>query len=183
MTRRALPPLAGNDAPMKILTGGQSGVDRAALDAAIACGLAWGGWCPNGGWAEDFPDPPGLLARYPGLRETPLADPAQRTEWNVRDSDAILIIVDHAGLPASKGTMGATEWAVQRSKPLLVVDVGQPDADAQVAAWLRERCRRFGADMALGVSGPRESEAPGIYASARRLMVSVLSTCSTSGAD
>jgi Circularly permutated YpsA SLOG family len=168
---------------MKIITGGQSGVDRAALDAAIVCGLAWGGWCPNGGWAEDFPDPPGLLARYPGLRETPLADPAQRTEWNVRDSDAIVIIVDHTGLPVSKGTMDATAWAGQHSKPLLVVDVGQPDADAQVAAWLREQRRRFGADMALGVGGPRESEAPGIYASARRLMVGVFSICSASEPD
>jgi hypothetical protein len=168
----------GNDAPMKIICGGQTGVDRAALDAAIACGVAWGGWCPSGGWAEDFPDPPGLLARYPGLRETPLSDPAQRTEWNVRDSDAILVIVDHAGLSVSKGTSGATEWTGHYGRPLLVVDVGQPDADTQVAAWLRKQCRRFGADMALGVSGPRESEAPGIYASVHRLMASVLSDCS-----
>jgi hypothetical protein len=168
---------------MKIISGGQTGVDRAALDAAIACGLPWGGWCPSGGWAEDFPDPPGLLARYPGLRETPLSDPAQRTEWNVRDSDAILIIVDRAGLSVSKGTTGATEWASHRNKPFLVIDAGQPDADARVAAWLREQCKHFGAHMALGVGGPRESEAPGIYASARRLMVRVLSACSGSGAD
>jgi Circularly permutated YpsA SLOG family len=162
---------------MKIISGGQSGVDRAALDAAIACGVAWGGWCPRGGWAEDFPDPPGLLARYPGLRETPLSDPAQRTEWNVRDSDAILIIVDRTGLAASKGTRGATEWTGRYSKPLLVVDAGQPDADGQAAAWLRGQRRRFGADMALGVGGPRESEASGIYASARSLMVRVLQRC------
>jgi putative molybdenum carrier protein len=163
-----------NDAFMKIITGGQTGVDRAALDAAIAGGLAWGGWCPNGGWAEDFPDPPGLLARYPGLRETPLCDPAQRTEWNVRDSDAILVIADRAGFLVSKGTRGALEWASHYGKPRLVVDVGQLDANAQVAAWLREQCKRFGPDMALGVGGPRESEAPGVYASARRLMASVL---------
>jgi Circularly permutated YpsA SLOG family len=163
---------------MKIITGGQTGADRAALDAAIASGLVWGGWCPNGGWAEDLPDPPGLLARYPDLQETPLSDPAQRTEWNVRDSDAILIIVDRAGLSVSKGTTGATEWAGRHGKPFLVIDVSQPDADAQVAAWLREQRKRFGAHMALGVGGPRESEAPGIYASARRLMAGVLSACS-----
>jgi hypothetical protein len=161
--------------PMKIITGGQSGVDRAALDAAIDCGIPWGGWCPSGGWAEDLPDPPGLLARYPGLRETPLADPAQRTEWNVRDSDAILIIVDCAGLAVSKGTTGATEWTGRYGKPLLVVDAGQPDAEVQAAAWLRGQRKRFGSGMALGVGGPRESEAPGIYASARRLMTRVLS--------
>jgi hypothetical protein len=75
---------------MKVTSGGQSGVDRAALDAAIACGVDYGGWCPRGGWAEDFPQPPGLLANYPRLIETPSADPAQRTEWNVRDANAIL---------------------------------------------------------------------------------------------
>ncbi len=156
---------------MMIISGGQTGVDRAALDVAIERGLSWGGWCPKGGWAEDFPDPPGLLARYPSLRETPLADPAQRTEWNVRDSDAILIVVDRAGLPVSKGTMGAKEWARRHGKPVLAVDVSQPDADAQVAEWLREQRKRFGARMKLGVGGPRESEAPGIYATTRLLLV------------
>jgi hypothetical protein len=180
-----LPPplLADKDARKKIITGGQTGVDRAALDAAIERSIGWGGWCPRGGWAEDFPDPPGLLARYPGLRETPLADPAQRTEWNVRDSDAILIIVDRAGLSVSKGTRGATEWTGHYGKPLLVVDAGQPDADAQVAAWLREQYKRFGADMALGVGGPRDSEAPGIYAEARGLLARVLAGLGSSGAD
>ena len=74
--------------PMKLLSGGQSGVDRAVLDVALARGIAYGGWCPKGGWAEDCPTPPGLLTKYPRLKETPLADPAQRTEWNVRDADA-----------------------------------------------------------------------------------------------
>lgn len=156
---------------MMIISGGQTGVDRAALDVAIERGLPWGGWCPKGGWAEDFPDPPGLLARYPDLRETPLADPAQRTEWNVRDSDAILIVMDRAALSVSKGTMGAKEWAHRHGKPVLAVDVSQPDAAAQVAGWLREQRKRFGERMKLGVGGPRESEAPGVYASTRRLLV------------
>jgi hypothetical protein len=160
---------------MMIITGGQSGVDRAALDVAIEYGIAWGGWCPQGGWAEDFPDPPGLLARYPGLRETPRSDPAQRTKWNVRDSDAVLIIVDRAGLGVSKGTTGAKEWTSHYGKSLLVVDAGQRDAAAQVAGWLQEQADRFGAHMRLGVGGPRESEAPGIYARTRRLLASALS--------
>jgi hypothetical protein len=50
---------------MKIISGGQTGVDRAV---AIECGMSWGGWCPKGGWAEDFPHPPGLLRKYPALR-------------------------------------------------------------------------------------------------------------------
>jgi len=166
---------------MKIISGGQTGVDRAALDVAIGRGMSWGGWCPKGGWAEDFPDPPGLLDRYPELRETPFSQPEQRTEWNVRDSDAILIITDRDGLAVSSGTRRAQEWADHYGKPLLVVDVGQPDAAAQVAQWLQAQRKRFGAPMALGVGGPRESEAAGIYESTRLLMVSVLDHVERSG--
>jgi hypothetical protein len=70
----------------KIISGGQTGIDRASLDAAIEMGVDYCGWCPKGGWAEDFRQPPGLLARYPLLREAPSAEPIQRTEWNVRDA-------------------------------------------------------------------------------------------------
>src|SRR6516225_1039000 len=84
--------------------------------------------CPKGGWAEDFPHPPGLLFKYPALRETPCARPEQRTEWNVRDSDAILIIADPKGLSVSKGTRRAKECADRFGKPLLVIDVSRPDA-------------------------------------------------------
>ena len=71
----------------KVVSGGQSGVDRAALDAARAAGLACGGWCPRDRWAEDGP----IAASYP-LTETPQRDPAQRTAWNVRDADATLVL-------------------------------------------------------------------------------------------
>src|SRR3984893_13048483 len=102
---------------MKLFSGGQSGVDRAVLDVALARGIDYGGWCPQGGWAEDFPEPPGVLTKYPQLQETPLADPAQRTEWNVRDADACLIIVDAGGLEASRGTALARELAPTYRKP------------------------------------------------------------------
>ena len=91
---------------MKLISGGQTGVDRAVLDVAIERGLAYGGWCPKGGWAEDFPKPPGLLAKYPQLAETPLADPAQRTEWNVRDADACMIM----STPAASMSPRAPRW-------------------------------------------------------------------------
>jgi hypothetical protein len=159
---------------MKIISSGQTGVDRAALDVAIERGMSWGGWCPKGGWAEDLPEPPGLLEKYPRLSETPSSHPEQRTEWNVRDSDAILIITNREGLGASKGTMRAREWAEHDGKPFLVIDAGQPDAAARVAQWLKAQRSRFGAHMTLGVGGPRESEAPGIYKSARDLMAGVL---------
>ena len=145
---------------MKIISGGQTGVDRAALDVAIERQMAWGGWCPKGGWAEDLPNPPGLLARYPKLRETPLPHPLQRTRWNVRDSDATLIITDHDGLSVSIGTMRAHHCAHRYAD--------------QAATWLRAQRERFGPHMTLGIGGPRESEAPGIYVHARVLILSIL---------
>lgn len=159
---------------MKIISGGQTGVDRAALDVAIERGMDWGGWCPKGGWAEDFPAPPGLLPKYPHLRETPDTHPLQRTEWNVRDSDATLIITDSKGLSVSIGTRRATEWARKHGKPELVVDASDPNAADGAASWLKAQERRFGPDMTLSVGGPRESEAPGIYARARTLIAAML---------
>jgi Circularly permutated YpsA SLOG family len=159
---------------MKIITGGQTGVDRAALDAAIERGMDWGGWCPKGGWAEDLQGPPGLLAKYPKLKETPLSNPVQRTEWNVRDSDAALIITDRAGISVSIGSGRAHRWAHQHGKPELVCDATDPKAAAHAAAWLDAQRKRFGPHMVLAVGGPRESEATGIYAHAKALITAML---------
>jgi hypothetical protein len=161
---------------MKVTSGGQSGVDRAALDAAIACGVDYGGWCPRGGWAEDFPQPPGLLATYPRLIETPSADPAQRTEWNVRDANAILIVVDEAGVAVSKGTTLAVGLTERYRRPSLTIDPNEPDALAHAAAWLAAQRTAFGDALILSIGGPRESEAPGIYARALIFLRGVLST-------
>ena len=159
---------------MKLISGGQSGVDRAVLDVALARGIACGGWCPNGGWAEDFPAPPGLLAKYPQLKETPSADPAQRTEWNVRDADACMIVIDTGGVAVSEGTALAQELAHRYRKPLLVVHLGEGEPVERAALWLSVQFRRLGADFALAVGGPRESEAPGIYAKARAFLDALL---------
>jgi len=155
---------------LKILTGGQTGVDRAALDAARELGIASGGWCTQGGWAEDLPEPPGLLALYPNLRETPERDPRQRSEWNVRDCDRMLILVDRTGLDASKGTEFALQCAKVLGKPCLVVDFDADDALIEARAFI-------GAgqgDLVLGIGGPRESEAPGIYAKTRAFLLTLL---------
>ena len=159
---------------MKLLSGGQSGVDRAALDVAIARGIDYGGLCPHGGWAEDFPEPPGLLAKYKRLKATPLADPAQRTEWNVRDADACLIIVEAAGVEVSAGTALARELAHCYRKPLLVADLGNPEMLKHAALWLRVQEGRHGRDLKLAIGGPRESEAPGIYARATAFIAALL---------
>jgi hypothetical protein len=153
---------------LTIISGGQTGVDRAALDEAIARGIPYGGWCPQGGWAEDMAEPPGLLAHYPHLRETPSRDPAQRTEWNVRDSDACLILVDEGGVGVSNGTELAKRLAARFGKPLLVVDVGAEGAAARVRAWLDAllAAHEGEVEFRLAVGGPRESEARGIYGKA-----------------
>jgi hypothetical protein len=161
---------------LMIISGGQSGVDRAVLDEAIELGLPYGGWCPKCGWAEDMTEPPGLLAAYPLLRETPSADPAQRTEWNVRDSDACLILVDEGGVGVSDGTTLAVILAAQFGKPSLEVDVGAPDAGSHVRAWLDPLLAAHvgEAPFRLAVGGPRESEAKGIYGKARVVLGEVL---------
>jgi hypothetical protein len=155
---------------VKVVSGGQTGVDRAALDTAIALGLAYGGWCPRGGWAEDFPTPPGLLARYPGLVETPSRDPAKRTRWNVRDSDRTLILIDAGGFDRSRGTVLTLRLARQYHRPHLVVDLDRSDAASRVSAWLGDAA----GDFTLNVAGPRESGAPGIYDKARGTLSRVL---------
>jgi len=150
----------------KVVSGGQTGVDRAALDAAIALGLPYGGWCPRGGWAEDFGEPPGLPAHYPGLTETPSAEPAERTEWNVRDSDATLVLVAASG-GRSAGTELAREIAESLGRPHLVADVAE---ELEVRRFLAS----LPGGVVLGIGGPRESEAPGIYREARALLERVL---------
>jgi Circularly permutated YpsA SLOG family len=167
-------PSGDEEEAMILLSGGQSGVDRAALDVAIARGIDYGGWCPKGGWAEDFPAPPGVLADYPRLQQTPLADPAQRTEWNVRDADACLIIVDAGGLEVSRGTALAQDMAHRYRRPLFVADLAAPDVGRDAALWLRVQQARHGADLKLAIGGPRESGAPGIYARASRFIEALI---------
>jgi hypothetical protein len=155
---------------LKIISGGQTGVDRAALDVAIELGLAYAGWCPRGGWAEDLPDPPGLLALYPALRETPDQDPRERTAWNVRDCYALLVLTDKAGLSVSKGTSLAVACAKRLGRPHLILDLDADDTLAHAEAWLDEREDQ----LVLSIGGPRESEAPGIYAKARYFLRGML---------
>lgn len=149
---------------VRIVSGGQTGADRAALDAAIGAGIEYGGWCPTGGWAEDFPSPPGLLADYPNLREAPSAEPDVRTKLNVRDSDATLIVrIDSAESP---GTDLTSKTADDLGRPCLITD---GDIDA-VRTWLETLPVR----ISLNVAGPRESEQPGLYGTTIELLRRVL---------
>jgi hypothetical protein len=155
---------------LKIVSGGQTGVDRAALDAAIERGILYGGWCPKGGWAEDMPKPPGFLASYPYLQETPLADPNQRTEWNVRDSNRLMVLLDSRGLN-SAGTELAIRTADKLKRPFLVVDLDASGDIGRAAAWFHEGRQM---QLTICIAGPRESEAPGIYAKAKAFLQAML---------
>jgi len=147
----------------KIVSGGQSGVDRAALDAARAAGLACGGWCPRDRWAEDGP----IAVCYP-LTETPQRDPAQRTAWNVRDADATLVLT--RGSPRG-GTAFTVQCARAAGRPCRVVDLESGADAALIARWIEHSGARV-----LNVAGPRESQAPGIHADALALLGEVLAT-------
>jgi hypothetical protein len=147
--------------PPTFRSGGQTGVDRAALDAALDAGIPVTGWCPKGRLAEDGP----LPFRYP-LRETPTAAYAERTRLNVRDADATLILLRG---PLAGGTALTAETARALGRGLLVADLTDPPAPEEAAKWVRREGVRD-----LNVAGPRESEAPGIYAEAFAFLTALL---------
>lgn len=147
--------------PARIVSGGQTGVDRSALDVALALGIDCGGWCPRGRRAEDGR----LDDRYP-LLETPTADYAERTEWNVRDSDGTLVLLQ--GAP-SGGTALTITLARRLGKKCRVVDLDEPLDLGSVRAWLRRH--RI---AVLNVAGPRESGCRGIGGRAVKFLQALL---------
>ena len=166
---------------IRIRSGGQSGVDRAALDFARKHNIEICGWCPKGGWAEDYPEAPGIKEMYPELQETPEAEPWQRTLWNMRDAQAILTIMpEESG--ESKGTELGVQEGIELGKPMFTAR-GVEDAE-EIAAWLRSLAadRSAGSNGVVGsansdavdesataigvelcVGGPRASECPNAY--------------------
>jgi hypothetical protein len=145
----------------RIVSGGQAGVDRAALDVALALGIPCGGWCPRGRRAEDGP----IAPRYP-LTETPWDGYPQRTACNVRDSDGTLVLTH--GEP-DRGTALTVELAKRYGRPHLVIDLdGSPD-EGDVRAWASAHQVRV-----LNVAGPRESSCPGIHDEAAAFLRRVL---------
>ena len=136
----------------KIISGGQTGADRAALDWAIANGIEHGGWCPQGRLAED-----GVITAQYDLRETPKADYLQRTEWNVRDSDATVII---SLLPQlTGGSLATAELASSLGKPCLHLSglQGGTENAQQLSGFL---CRNE--VQILNVAGSRTSGEPNV---------------------
>jgi len=153
----------------RIRSGGQTGVDRAALDAAVATGRVYEGWCPKGGWAEDFPHAPGLLTKYFFLKETPSERPEQRTEWNVRDSAATVILVPGANYH-SQGTDFTIACAKTYGKPCYIIHYLDDNA---ILDFYRV-VSRFSEEQSINIAGPRESEHPGAYKRCLALLIEVL---------
>ncbi len=135
----------------KIISGGQTGVDRAALDIAKELNIPYEGWCPKGRWAEDGSIP----EHYLNMKETPSAEPKQRTEWNVRDSDGTLIITKTTPIV---GTLYTIEMAQKHQKPYLVFNISKINKLDPIVEWITEN-----SIANLNVAGPRASQAEEIY--------------------
>lgn len=134
----------------KVVSGGQTGVDRAALDVALKLEFPCGGWCPRGRRAEDGP----LKETYP-LRETPSSDYPQRTQWNVRDSDGTVVLYRSS---LSGGSALTVELAKKQNKPCLQIDLCEDFSPEILLDWVKRHEIRT-----LNVAGTRESGSPGIY--------------------
>ena len=145
----------------KIVSGGQTGVDRAGLDAAMEAGIPVGGYCPKGRLAEDGTIP----ERYP-LTQLTSERYASRTEKNVVESDGTLVL--NIG-PLSDGTKATVDFATAHGRPYLVVQLDGAPRPEDCQRWIEEQSIRI-----LNVAGPRESKRPGIYPQAlqyvRRLL-------------
>jgi hypothetical protein len=135
---------------LKIISGGQTGVDRAALDMALASDLNVGGWCPKGRLAEDGKIP----ASYP-LKETDSRMYQERTRLNVADSDGTLIFYIQK---MHGGTALTARFARELQKPLLKIDLTDLFDPPDISSWLEENNIKI-----LNIAGPRESHQPGIY--------------------
>lgn len=150
---------------LKIISGGQTGVDQAALDAARELDLAYGGYIPRGRWTEDGP----LPCHYMGMVETEGRHPAARTKLNVRTTDATLIF---SRGECEGGTLLTRITAEDAGKPHLHIDLSRMSED-HAAAAIREWLGRLRPHL-LNVAGPRASKDEAIYAQTRAILLQAL---------
>ena len=146
---------------LKIISGGQAGVDRAALDAAIGRQLDHGGWCPRGRLAED-----GRIDEHYRLLETDTANYSVRTRKNVETADGTLIIYKRILTGGSRLT---ETIARQSGKPCLLIDLTDEIHIEKICQWLKDSGIKT-----LNIAGPRASNEPDIYDSARQLIEALL---------
>jgi Circularly permutated YpsA SLOG family len=155
----------------EIVSGGQTGVDRAALDVAIKLDIAHGGWCPYERLAED-----GVIPSSYNLKEVPPPTPKEktdpnaiykkRTELNARDSDGTLIILNSDPIG---GTLYTIEMLNKHNKPYIIYNLQNNPCIDDITNWVIEKKINK-----LNVAGPRESQAPGIYLIAIKILEHLL---------
>ena len=135
-----------------IISGGQTGADRATLDWAIKNNIPYGGWCPKGRVADDGPLPPEYQ-----LKETPTEQNLERIEWNVRDSDASVVFT--LGPKATGGAQKTVSLARKQKKPFLHLHRGILAVSEKLVVFMEKHHVRR-----INIGGSLESEEPGIYA-------------------
>lgn len=149
---------------LRIISGGQTGVDRGALDAALDLGVECGGWCPAGRLAED-----GIIPeRYPVI-ELEDGGYAERTAQNVMDSDGTLIISNDEPMGGTRETI---ERCIEKGKPYLIIkyrETSTPEAKGKALKFLQNRYIRR-----LNVAGPRASQWPEGHALTYQIMSAIL---------
>ena len=164
---------------LKIVTGGQTGVDRGALQAAMDLGLDWGGWAPKGWRAENGTIPP--IYRV-NMQEHASANYLGRTRRNVIDSHATLIITNT--YPLSGGTLKTRFFCQEAMRSHFVVSLGEADAVGKVRNWLGQFFAvEHPVPFVLNVAGPRESKAGGIQKRTHKLLVDVLQGLIEAGSE
>ena len=155
---------------IKIVSGGQTGVDRGGLQAAMDMGLAWGGWAPKGWRSEDGTIPPLYRAN---MQEHASANYLGRTRRNVADSHATLIVTN--SYPLGGGTLKTRTFCEEMMRSHFVVSLDEADAAGKVQRWLAQFFEKeHPVPFVLNVAGPRESKAPGVQERTRRFLAEVL---------
>ncbi|NNM60469.1 MAG: molybdenum cofactor carrier [Legionellales bacterium] len=165
----------------KIVSGGQTGVDRAALDVAVALGINHGGWCPRRRLCET-----GLIPSTYNLKETTTSTWDERTILNIRDSDATLVLLNKTPINVTDGTILTLQETKKTKKPLLIVDIkalniiDEDDKSIKfhdiesiiqyILDWLVQKDIKI-----LNIAGPRESQAQGIYEEAKKFLYNCFS--------
>ncbi len=150
----------------QIVSGGQTGVDQGALEACQWIDFPYGGWVPKGRKTESDP----LPGTFKGIQEHSSSDYLARTEANVVDSDATLVLTH--GRPEG-GSLKAIQFAKMHQRPWFHVDISLPmdKAVAEVVAWLKAECPD---NCVLNVAGTRESKKPGIQKEALVWVLEIL---------
>lgn len=148
-----------------IVSGGQTGVDRAALDAAIKLNIPQGGWCPKGRLAED-----GIISNKYNLKETETSEYSERTKLNIRDSDGTLVIVPESLKNITDGTILTVQELKEKGKAYIIISLSEGFNINEILLWMKQNQIKT-----LNIAGPRESQCPGIYSAALHFMENFLS--------